>query len=74
MWKYKDVTINEQTFKPYGWVVIMHVAILVGDLFLVGGQSERSGVVDLAYRYKDRLGCSCTCGLARLLEAGPQTD
>lgn len=41
--EYKDVAVNEQMFKPYGRVVIMHVAILLGGFFLIGGDQGALG-------------------------------
>lgn len=34
--EYESVTSAEQMFKPYGRIVIMHVAILLGAFFMIG--------------------------------------
>ncbi|GLQ22951.1 hypothetical protein GCM10007853_08250 [Algimonas ampicilliniresistens] len=41
--EYDEVAVNEQMFKPYGRVVIMHVAIILGGFFLVGSDGAALG-------------------------------
>lgn len=71
--EYEDVTVNEQMFKPYGRVIIMHVAILLGGFFLNGGNRGALGPLILLIAMKTGFDVMAHAVSHGWLKLSPQT-